>query len=515
MNNLFLNLSLENTTNEAIQAKINPITRLENIFNNEQNTKNFSLSVNRFALPSGLIELLFIDDEYYIETKIPNLLYFNRNLIERETSIYELVQRTYLDKTQKIYSYEQFVEIINRTLFENYFKLSKELLRSKYDNDLEFENKTKIIYQYTSLNNPVPSDNLLGSNDSSFYQVDEKIHTFPENDVSNLIGIQFKMKNILLPINVENKLKCILISPKGKQFCIFNNELTDFLTNSNITFNECSLNNIIGQELSSFSSLSFETRFRESSLDILNDNPSGDWTIRFESLRAPIENFSFRTFDYEIEFIYPTKLNVKRDSNYTTNTQIETPNTPMYLSFYNETAMDYFVLNYHQNYNRLDIQLGLSPKLNYIIEFNNKKNIYKNIHYLTFPKNLYVENEAENPIVKYKQQFNSVFKICHACLIEFRTTQIPIQKELQTQSGVSSSILTDFEIPVSSMNQNGMFYFNSKQKRLYPITSEYFKSYDLQVFIKYINSDENKQYVPLYIKPNERVNVKLEIEERL
>ena len=505
MSNIFLNLSLENTTDDIIQAKVGPITRLENIFNNEQNTKNFNLSVNRFALPSGLIELLFIDDEYFIETKIKNTLCFNTDLSNE--NVFDLTGRTYLDKTQKIYSYEQFIEIFNRTLFENYYKLSKELLRNCFTTNTIFNSKTKINGQ-----GGLSSQSPLLVTDTSFHKIEQYTHTFPESGVSNLIGIEFKITEINLPVYTNN-IKCVLISPNNQEFCIFNNRINNTMITKNITFNEYSQNDLQG-EIINETDLE-KARFRESSLDVLNDNPTGNWTVRFEYLRIAngSETDGDTHFEYEIEYIYPTKPNVKRDGNYTTNTQLETPNTPMYVSFDDNTNMDYFQLNYHQNFNRLGIDLGLSPKLNFIIEFDNKKD--NDVHFISFPKTLYNENATDNPILKYKQEFNSVFKICHACLIEFRTSQIPIQKELQTKSGVSSSILTDFEIPVSSMNQNGMFYFNSVQKRLYPITSEYFKSYDLSIFIKYINIDGNKEYVPLNIKPHERVNVKLEIEPKL
>ena len=458
MSNLFLNLSLENTTDEIIPAKINPITRLENIFNNDENTKDYNLSVNRFALPSGLIELLFLNEDYYIETKIKDLLYFNSNMTDRETEVYDLIQRTYLDTSEKIYSYEQFVEIFNRALFENYYKLSRELLRSKYSSNSVFQSKTLIQATQTTGS----ASHVLFDDSPSVYSVDEFTHTFPESDVTKLIGIEFKLKRVGVP-RYKNTIKCIIKSPTNQEFCIFHNSMSEDLLNSNIIFNEYSKNVIQNQELDSSIT---EARFRESSLDILNDNPTGDWTIRFEFLRVGdgSETNGLRHFDYDIEFIFPVKPNVKRDANYLLREQSEIPNSPMYLGFYNDTSMDYFQLNYHQDFNRLGIQLGLSPKLNYIVEFNNFKE--NDIHYIQFPKNLYTESTDENPIIKYKQEFNSVFKICHASLIEFRTTQIPIEKELQTKSGVSSSILTDFEIPVSSMNQNGMFYFNSQQKRL-------------------------------------------------
>ncbi len=451
VNNKFINLTIKNDTDEIINGRLD-VTRTDDIFNSFDQEQQHNLSINRFSIPSSLIELMFIDSSYFIN-------YYYK--IDDNTSNVNIQKgfslTTYLDQKTPIYSSDDFVEVLNKSLLEGYSNLPS--LTSEHKNDTL--TASDLDKDFT-----VTATKLTG--------IDVRIVSLSYSDTHDI--------NWYLKL-VRNTEEILVYSGElGNATEIKFTETGQFHSDE-IKFDGSSQNKTF--------------RFRESTLNHL-DNSNGTWTLKLETDSTDT----------------PTSLSMNVIVTFNSlPTNLGVPNEAPYIS---KTADNQkFILNYNQNFNRKNIELSFSKKLHHIVSFpSTEKDIGGNLKAMRINWGKFVYNNTiTNDIVHYTQPQNTVFKICNANMIEIRTESIPVRAELGTQSGTSTLLLTDFKIPSSIIDNTGYIIFNSQQKRLHAMTANFFKSYDIQIFITYNNSSPENSAKLLKLKPNDSVDVKLEIEQ--
>lgn len=475
----YLNLDIENDTDLDIDAAIVK-TRTDSIFTPIEEQNQYEVSVNRFRIPSSSIQLLKIDDDYSV---IYKYTCSNRTITDKDNNIVYLIdkQQEWLDTTNKIYSQDGFLETINKALMKGYTDLCK-------IDTTTTESKLAGL----ALNAPQGSINLTFNN------------TFGTAAALNgkLVDISINFSKLKFYGGVSPEFKIKLYSPNNThQILVYQGLFNDNVIYTDILFNETS-DNVSNNVNITQNNMDF--KFRESSLDILEDlvDTNGVWTLEISEVNPNTSNTKLIDLEATIHFQYAPKINNEL-----------MPNKAPYVSI--DEATDSFILNYSQQFNRMNINLGFSRKLSSICEFdlsNGHHTEYnEKYRYVNYPKYIYDESEY-NKLISYKQESNSVYKLLHASKLELRTITMPVQAELETESGVSSRLLTDFIVPSSIIRSTGYMEFNSKQKRKHHLSSSHFKQYDLEVWVKYINADPSKRYERLILKPQESVSVKLEIE---
>lgn len=458
-----IELLTKNETQDNIEA------RIVRDFGNSpllEDPSNLYLSISRFVIPLTSLELIRLHDtlDYYIEMSVPFQNTQGDNSTSQKTGISYFFPRT----VQKIYTPDQYLAQINRSMYESYVNLCSDISPNLFKKTIP----NAFLFDIVSSENVISTGSMSGTN--TLY-TSLKLSNFQSNISSDNPIVSIYLIN---PAN-QKTLVCGAVKLESNKTYIFNDlcpGISNHLSILDINYN----NNTASYKPTEF----FYSKF-------YNSTAQGNWKIQI----VPSSNNDI-DFSMDVELTVQNAPYVLDRYDY----------SPLFPSYSLDKTSGYLSINLPEKFVKSGIIIKPSPKLLSLLSLEK----------VATSENIYLEQRPlthiGNPIITIQAAVPKLYLMCEVYQILLQSDNLPISRDLTETGNVYSNAISSFIVSSDEvLNFSQAIYSDADQYKLrrykFKQSSQRLTNMNVYFSAKY----NDGEIVRMELLPNESVSILLHI----